>query len=74
LLGLACNVGRHRARTDSLEPGTLGDTILVRAIRAHGNAAEYMPLALVILLLLDVSSALLHALGATFTIGRLAQA
>ena len=77
LLALSYNVGRHRARTDSLEPGAMGDEILLRAIRAHGNAAEYMPLAIVLILVLALLSApvaLLHGLGSGFTFGRVAQA
>jgi len=77
LLALSYNVGRHRARTDSLTPGAMGDEILVRAIRAHGNAGEYMPLAmlmLVVLALLNAPLALIHGLGAAFTVGRLAHA
>lgn len=73
LLVLSYNVGRHRDRTDSLTPGAMGDDILMRAIRAHGNAAEYMPLALLMLLLLALLGApllLIHALGAGFTAGR----
>lgn len=77
LLGLSYNVGRHRARTDSLVPGTMGDDVLVRAIRAHGNASEYIPLAIVMLLILGLLSApvaVLHGLGGVFTLGRVAQA
>lgn len=77
LLALSYNVGRHRARTDSLVPGAMGDEILVRAIRAHGNASEYIPLAIVMLLILALLSApllLLHGLGSMFTVGRVAQA
>jgi len=77
LLALSYNVGRHRARTESLEPGAIGDKILVRAIRAHGNASEYIPLAIVMILILSLLSApvsLLHGLGSGFTIGRVAQA
>jgi len=77
LLVLSYNVGQHRARTDSLTPGAMGDDRLVRSIRAHGNASEYMPLALLMLLLLAMMSApvaLLHSLGAGFTLGRIAQA
>jgi uncharacterized membrane protein YecN with MAPEG domain len=51
----------------------MGDDILVRAIRAHGNAAEYMPLALLMLLLLALLGApllLIHALGIGLTAGR----
>ena len=77
LLALSYNVGRHRARTDSLTPGALGDDVLVRAIRAHGNASEYMPLAILMILILALLSApawLLHGLGTAFTFARIAQA
>ncbi len=77
LLILSYNVGRHRARTDSLEPGAIGDAVLVRAIRAHGNAAEYMPLAIIMILILTLLPSpiyLLHGLGSGFTIGRILQA
>lgn len=73
LLVLSYNVGRHRGRANALNPGDLGDAVLVRAIRAHANAAEYMPLAVVILVLLALLGAplsLIHALGAGFTAGR----
>lgn len=74
---LSDNVGRHRARTDSLTPGAMGVATLVRAIRAHGNAAEYMPLLIVLMLILaplSASPSLPHILAASFTVGRLAQA
>lgn len=77
ILALSYNVGRHRARTNSLTPCALGDDVLVRAIRAHGNATEYIPLAILMLLVLALQSAslsLLHTLGAGFTVGRFAQA
>jgi len=77
LLMLSYNVGRHRARTNSLTPGARGDETLVRAVRAHANASEYMPLAIVMILILALLSAplaLIHALGALFTFGRIAQA
>jgi len=77
LLVLSWNVGQHRARTNALTPGAMGDASLVRAIRAHGNASEYMPLAMIMLLLLALLQAplpLLHSLGAVFTVGRIVQA
>ena len=77
VLILSYNVGQNRARTDSLTPGALGDDRLIRAIRAHGNATEYIPLAIVLLLiisLLGAPSVLLHGLGGAFTLGRFAQA
>lgn len=77
ILVLAYLVGHHRGRQDALEPGATGDATLTRAVRAHANATEYIPTALVLLLLLALMSApaqLLHGLGAAFTFGRVAQA
>ncbi|MEP0521376.1 MAG: MAPEG family protein [Hyphomicrobiales bacterium] len=50
---------------------------LQRAIRAHGNLIEYMPVFLVILMILEnteTSSNWLHGLGATFLAGRVVSA
>ena len=50
---------------------------LRRAIRVHGNFAEYVPLALVLLGFMewrDASAPLLHVLGAALLIGRLLHA
>ncbi len=77
ILVLAYLVGHLRGRQDALEPGALGDKTLTRAIRAHGNATEYIPTAMLLLLvlaLLDASVALIHGLGAAFTLGRVSQA
>jgi len=77
VLGLSYNVGQNRARADALEPGAMGDEDTVRAIRAHGNATEYIPFAILIMLILSLLSApalFLHAMGGTFTAGRIAQA
>ena len=77
ILVLSYVVGHHRGRLDALEPGATGDAILTRAVRAHGNATEYIPTALLLLLVLALMSApgvLLHCLGASFTVGRVAQA
>ncbi len=54
-----------------------GEIALERAIRTHGNATEYVPLALVLLLVAEMngtSSAFLHACGATLIAARLAHA
>lgn len=48
---------------------------LERAIRGHGNFAEYTPIMLVLMLIAEQSSAsatLLHSCGAMFLVGRLA--
>lgn len=46
---------------------------LKSAIRAHGNAAEYIPIALILLFLLEYNGLhplLIHMLGAAFVYGR----
>lgn len=73
MFGLALNVGLRRGAQSQLQPGDLGDAMLIRAIRAHGNFAEYAPLVLLLLLgvaLLDGPALWLHALGGGFTAGR----
>ena len=51
---------------------------LERAVRVHGNFCEYVPIALILLLLLDLAPAvsdwLVHLLGAMLVIGRIAHA
>ena len=57
--------------------GDGGDPKLQRAIRGHGNFAEYVPLALLLLAILELtrhSIYLLHALGLTLFIARLLHA
>lgn len=46
--------------------GDGGDRMMLRAVRAHGNAAEYVPIALLLLLAAELNRAqpmLLHACG-----------
>lgn len=75
LLGLAVMTVRARARGRVLF-GDGGDAVLARAIRAHGNAVENIPIGAVGLLalaLLPQTPALaLHAAGAVLTLGRAA--
>ena len=51
-----------------------GDSpVLLRAIRVHGNFAEYVPISLMLLLFLELSvdnDLLVHGLGLTLLIGR----
>ena len=57
--------------------GDGGNALLLSRIRIHGNAAEYVPLALLLMLLLEVNGAsarMLHALGIALVVGRLAHA
>lgn len=76
LIALAALVVRRRRRY-RVGLGHGGEIALERAIRAHGNAAEYVPLALVLLLVAELNGAapaLLHACGATLMAARLAHA
>lgn len=64
--------GRGQPGGPSLGDG--GDAGLQRRIRGHANFAEYVPLILVLLAMLEVNGAstlLLHGIGAALLIGRL---
>lgn len=57
--------------------GTGGSPLLEQRVRAHGNAVEYLPMALLGLVLLELTGHaywLLHALGATLLAVRIAHA
>jgi len=57
--------------------GDGNDKALQRAIRAHANLAEYAPLALLLLYMVEVAGArpaTVHALGAALLLGRLLHA
>lgn len=74
VLGLL--VVRERVR-QRVSLGDGGKTPLVAAIRVHGNAVENIPLALLLLLLLELNGAAplaLHAYGSTLLAGRLMHA
>lgn len=67
-------VARRRAR---IAFGTGGQPDVERRIRIHANFAEYVPFALILLLIADgrgVPAPALHALCALLLIGRLAHA
>jgi uncharacterized membrane protein YecN with MAPEG domain len=69
---LSLLVVRQRMRSKQLT-GTGGNPALERAIRAHGNFVEYVPLILLLLLLLAVSGlgvVWLHVMGITLTVAR----
>ena len=73
LVVLSDLVSRNRKKA-KISIGSSGDPILERAVRAHGNFVEYVPLALILLLLLEVQAAaplMLHILGGTLLAGRL---
>ncbi len=68
-------IGQRRARR--VDMGTGGDRLLERYIRAHGNFAEYAPLGLILLGLLELQgwpSWLIHILGLALVGGRAAHA
>lgn len=63
-----------RRRSGRISMGDGGSEDLAKAIRTHGNAQEYIPLAMIGLVglsLLQVPVWQIHALGGAFTIGRL---
>ena len=73
LVWLAFRVVTHRAR-GKISMGDGGSSDLATAIRVHGNATEYIPamlVGLIALAFLQAPSWVIHALGATFTLGRL---
>jgi uncharacterized membrane protein YecN with MAPEG domain len=76
ILGLAVRVILARRRT-SIGLGDGGDRSIACAIRAHGNATEYVPLALILLLVLELNQTLpllLHVFGIALVVGRIVHA
>ncbi len=71
-VGLGLNVSVLRLRTGTYVGKELPKP-LVRPVRAHGNAAEWVPLGIVLLAVLELSGAssgLLHVAGGTFLAAR----
>ncbi len=57
--------------------GDAGNALMLRAVRVHANFAEYAPLGLLLVYLVEVqgaSSMLVHALGVCLVLGRLSHA
>lgn len=77
VLGLGINVTRlRRALGIRVEPGPLPKRLFV-AVRAHGNAVEWTPLLLVLLLVVELAGGdarLLHVAGGTLLLGRVLHA
>lgn len=76
LLGLAVLVVARR-RSAKIGIGVRDDRELERRVRAHGNAAEYVPVALLLLLVAEMTGlggAWLHAAGIVLFGSRLAHA
>jgi len=76
LIVLAFNITRYRVSL-KISFGDGGHPALTRAIRAHANLVENAPLALILLLSVEVqgfSAPVVHALGGTLVIGRILHA
>lgn len=76
MLALALLVVRTRVLTKT-DLGDGGNPLMLRAIRAHANNVEYVPMALLLLAVAEMSYApvwLLHVLGLALTGGRIAHA
>lgn len=76
MLLLAARVVLHR-RSHRIGIGHGGDKDLVRKVRAHGNFIEYVPMALLLLGLLELAglgATWLWALGGTLLLARLLHA
>jgi uncharacterized membrane protein YecN with MAPEG domain len=74
MIALALLVVRQRGRAKA-GIGDKGDPQLALAIRAHGNNVEYVPYALILLLLVELGAWpawVVHALGLALTAGRVA--
>jgi uncharacterized membrane protein YecN with MAPEG domain len=69
---LSLKVIQHRQTGIKLGDG--GDPLMLRVIRGHANFAEYVPLALIMMAVLEyghTSIYLLHALGIVLLLGRI---
>jgi uncharacterized membrane protein YecN with MAPEG domain len=76
MLGLAARVMFLRRNT-SIGLGDGGNRTLACAVRAHGNAIEYVPIGLILLLVLELNQTLpllLHLFGIVLLVGRVAHA
>ncbi len=71
LLGVRITRMRYRKKIALLDGG---DPEMIRAVRAHGNFSEYVPLILILMgaaELNDISLNKLHVIGSLLVIGRL---
>lgn len=76
LVGLAARISALR-RHHRVGVGDGDQPELARAIRAHGNAAEHIPIGLLLLALLEIQGGnfmALHLAGAAFLVGRVLHA
>jgi len=74
LLFFALSLRVVQMRGTGISLGDGGNTAMLRRIRGHGNFAEYVPLVLIMMALLELSKFsiyVLHALGITLFVARL---
>ena len=63
----------YRRRSQRISLGDGGDALLQKRVRAHANFVETVPLALILMLLVELNGAgpaLLHVLGSLLLVGR----
>jgi hypothetical protein len=75
LVALGINVTVHRARL-KVPMGDGGNPQMLRMIRMHANAVEYLPLAILLMLIYELNGgahALLHIAGIVLIAGRVLQ-
>ncbi|NQV84961.1 MAG: MAPEG family protein [Rhodospirillales bacterium] len=75
-IALAYGVIRNRYRFE-VSLGDGGHTKLNRMIRGHGNFSEYVPIALLLMVIAEMANAdktIIHLIGATLLSGRLLHA
>jgi uncharacterized membrane protein YecN with MAPEG domain len=75
VIALAINVTVHRVRL-GVPLGDGGNPLMARIVRMHGNAIEYIPIALLLMLVYELNAGsriLLHAAGIVLVLARLAQ-
>lgn len=73
LVGLAVRVSATRGK-QKVDLGDGGKDVMLRAIRCHGNAMEYIPITLILMLLLEMHGSahwFLHAAGIALLVSRL---
>lgn len=75
MVALAVNVTIHRAKL-RVPMGDAGNPIMLRMIRLHGNAVEYLPLALLLMAIYEINGgwhSALHAAGIALVVARILQ-
>jgi uncharacterized protein len=73
---LSARTGNLRRRL-KIAVGDAGNIMLLRAVRVHANFAEYVPICLLLVLMVEMqgaSSWVVHTLGASLLIGRISHA